>query len=120
MRSYAHHLTECTCHRALAANETCNIFIGSLDDKDDILFIAVLNLSYFKLVFVFNHRCNKVEQNLFKIGSYKGLSGRIYATVSNVFTISKYNGIDPEINNGYDNNLYPRPISYILGLNLNF
>jgi len=59
-------------------------------------------------------------ENLFKIGSYKGLSGRIYATVSNVFTISKYNGIDPEINNGYDNNLYPRPISYILGLNLNF
>ena len=59
-------------------------------------------------------------ENLFRIGSYKGLSGRIYATVSNVFTISKYNGIDPEINNGYDNNLYPRPISYILGLNLNF
>lgn len=40
--------------------------------------------------------------------------------VSNVFTISNYDGIDPEINNGFDNNLYPRPISFIIGLNLNF
>lgn len=57
---------------------------------------------------------------LFKEGSWHGLSGRIYATVSNVFTITDYDGIDPEINNGWDNNLYPRPISFILGLNLNF
>ena len=27
---------------------------------------------------------------------------------------------NPEINNGFDNNLYPRPISFIIGLNLNF
>lgn len=59
-------------------------------------------------------------EGLFKVGGYKGLSGRVYATVSNVFTITKYDGIDPEINNGWDNNLYPRPISYIVGLNLNF
>ena len=58
--------------------------------------------------------------NLFKNGSYRGLNGRVYGTVSNVFTISNYDGIDPEINNGFDNNLYPRPISFIIGLNLNF
>ena len=58
--------------------------------------------------------------NLFKHGSYRGLNGRVYGTVSNVFTISNYDGIDPEINNGFDNNLYPRPISFIIGLNLNF
>ncbi len=57
---------------------------------------------------------------LFKGGSYKGISGRIYATASNVFCITKYDGIDPEVFGGIDNNLYPRPISYILGLNLNF
>ena len=55
--------------------------------------------------------------NLFKNGSYRGLNGRVYGTVSNVFTISNYDGIDPEINNGFDNNLYPRPISFIIGLN---
>ena len=58
--------------------------------------------------------------SLFKGGSYKGIAGRIYATASNVFTITKYSGIDPEVFGGIDNNLYPRPISFILGLNLNF
>ena len=58
--------------------------------------------------------------DLFKCGNYKGISGRVYATASNVFCITKYDGIDPEVFGGIDNNLYPRPISYILGLNLNF
>jgi len=48
------------------------------------------------------------------------LNGRVYLTCSNVFTISKYDGIDPEINNGFDDQMYPRPRSFILGLNLNF
>ena len=52
--------------------------------------------------------------NLFKV-----FSGRVYGTVSNVFTISKYDGIDPEIANGYDSQMYPRPISFIFGVNLN-
>jgi len=57
---------------------------------------------------------------LFKSGSWHGLSGRIYATAANVFTVTKYKGLDPEIPSGYDNEMYPRPISFILGLNLNF
>ncbi len=57
---------------------------------------------------------------LFKRGSYNGIGGRIYATASNVFTITKYKGIDPEVFGGIDNNLYPRPFSVILGLSLNF
>ena len=48
------------------------------------------------------------------------ISGRAYATVQNVLTITKYDGIDPEVNNGIDKNLYPRPITTVLGLNLNF
>lgn len=58
--------------------------------------------------------------NLLKQGSWNGISGRIYGTVNNVFCITKYKGLDPEVFNGIDNNLYPRPISFILGLNLNF
>lgn len=57
---------------------------------------------------------------LFNTGDWKGLSGRIYGTASNVFTITKYSGIDPEVFGGIDNSVYPRPISFILGLNLNF
>jgi iron complex outermembrane receptor protein len=58
--------------------------------------------------------------DLLKTSGYHGLSGRVYLTCSNVFTISKYDGIDPEIANGFDNQMYPRPRSFILGLNLNF
>ena len=58
--------------------------------------------------------------NLLKGKSYNGISGRVYATVQNVFTITKYKGLDPEISNGIDRSLYPRPFTMVLGLNLNF
>ena len=58
--------------------------------------------------------------SLFKGNNYKGIGGRVYATCSNVFCITKYKGIDPEIGNGVDQNMYPRPISFIVGVNLNF
>ena len=49
-----------------------------------------------------------------------GVSGRAYVTAQNIFTITKYDGLDPEVNGGIDNNLYPRPFTTVLGLNLNF
>ena len=57
---------------------------------------------------------------LFSGANYKGLNGRVYATANNVLTVTKYNGLDPEVNSGLDNNMYPRPFSVIVGLNLNF
>ena len=48
------------------------------------------------------------------------IGGRVYATASNVFTITNYKGIDPEVGGGIDNNLYPRPFSALVGLSLNF
>ena len=55
---------------------------------------------------------------------------RLYGTVQNVLTITKYSGLDPEALSvdsatnratfGIDNNLYPRPQTYLLGLNVNF
>ncbi len=45
---------------------------------------------------------------------------RIYSSVQNVFTITDYEGIDPEINGGIDNNFYPRARTFLLGFNLNF
>ena len=44
----------------------------------------------------------------------------IFATVQNVATFTKYDGLDPEVFGGIDNNLYPRPRTYILGVKLNF
>lgn len=53
-----------------------------------------------------------------KIGKSTNL--RITANIQNVFVITKYKGIDPEIAGGMDNNIYPRPRTYVLGLNLDF
>ena len=58
--------------------------------------------------------------NLLKAGKYDGLSGRVYASATNVFTITNYEGLDPEVGGGIDNNIYPRPFTLLLGLNLNF
>lgn len=44
----------------------------------------------------------------------------VFGTVQNVCTITGYKGIDPEIASGIDNNLYPRPRTYILGVKFNF
>lgn len=48
-------------------------------------------------------------------------NARVYFTVQNPFVITKYSGIDPEISGeGIDNNIYPRPRVFMLGVNLNF
>ncbi|WP_129718055.1 SusC/RagA family TonB-linked outer membrane protein [Pedobacter sp. SYP-B3415] len=51
---------------------------------------------------------------------------RVYATGNNLFVITKYRGIDPEINMGGltpgidNNNFYPKTRSFLLGLNVTF
>lgn len=54
-------------------------------------------------------------QNLTKAG----LSGRISASMQNVFTISKYRGLDPECG-AVDGTMWLRPRTYTIGLTLNF
>ena len=55
---------------------------------------------------------------LFELG--KGGSLSLFGTVQNVATFTKYSGIDPEVFGGIDNNMYPRPRTYIIGLKYNF
>ncbi|MEJ5996048.1 SusC/RagA family TonB-linked outer membrane protein [Pedobacter sp. Du54] len=45
---------------------------------------------------------------------------RLAANVQNVFVVSEYKGLDPELTSGIDYNLYPRPRTYTLGLNVGF
>lgn len=45
---------------------------------------------------------------------------RLSAVVQNVFVVTKYTGLDPEISSGIDDNFYPRPRIYSLGINLGF
>jgi iron complex outermembrane receptor protein len=52
---------------------------------------------------------------------FKGKANlRFNASIQNAFIITKYKGLDPEIGNGIDNNFYPRPRVFALGLNFDF
>ena len=41
---------------------------------------------------------------------------RLFGAVQNPFVITKYRGLDPEVFSGVDNNVYPRPVTFSLGL----
>ena len=45
---------------------------------------------------------------------------RLSFTMTNIATITGYSGIDPELTDGIDRDMYPRPRSYTLGVNLTF
>lgn len=48
------------------------------------------------------------------------LNGRVSLGVDNAFVITNYTGLDPEVAGGIDNNIYPRPRTFIFGVSLNF
>ena len=45
---------------------------------------------------------------------------RIYATVQNPLVITEYEGLDPELPDGIDRNIYPRPRTVLFGVNVEF
>ncbi|MFO7873031.1 MAG: TonB-dependent receptor [Bacteroidales bacterium] len=47
-----------------------------------------------------------------------GADLRVSGTVQNPFMITNYDGLDPEIQNGIDSNIYPRPRVFVLKVNL--
>ncbi len=51
---------------------------------------------------------------------FKCCNLNINGMVQNVFTITEYSGVDPEVPNGMDNTFYTRPRIFSLGLGLSF
>ena len=51
---------------------------------------------------------------------YKSLHLYISAMVQNVFTATKYKGVDPETSSGVDTAVYPRPRTFSMTIGLNF
>lgn len=51
---------------------------------------------------------------------YKSFSLNVSAMIQNVFTVTKYTGVDPENSNGVDTAVYPRPRTYSVTVGLNF
>lgn len=59
-------------------------------------------------------------KNVIKKSLGLNLNARLYGSVQNVFVITNYSGLDPEVNDGIDNDIYPRPRIYLFGLSVNF
>jgi TonB-linked SusC/RagA family outer membrane protein len=104
-------------------NVTTTVFDVNFNNNQYLSDYYVQNASYFKLDYItlsynFAHMLKKID-NL-----------TLSFTVNNVFTITKYIGIDPEVNQittagssvnstmGIDNNIYPRSRVFLLGVNL--
>jgi iron complex outermembrane receptor protein len=56
----------------------------------------------------------------FKDTFAENLNVLAYLTVQNAFVITPYRGLDPERDNGIDNNVFPRPRTIILGFKVDF
>ncbi len=51
---------------------------------------------------------------------YDHFKVRLSLTVQNALCITKYKGIDPEVPGGIDNNFYPRPRTFMLGVSITY
>ena len=95
-------------------------------------FIETLSTSYYATKFVNPHylsdfyvenasfvRCDNISLGY----TFRDLTSRkidltLTGVVQNLFLISGYSGLDPEIQNGIDNNIYPNPTIYSIKLNV--
>ncbi|PSR54324.1 SusC/RagA family protein [Adhaeribacter arboris] len=97
----------------------------------DVLSTNFTNNQYFSDYYIENASFLRLDNitigyNFGKIINEK-VNLRLSATGQNVFLITKYSGLDPEsqfnnnnIGGGIDNNYYPRPRTFSLGVNLDF
>lgn len=87
---------------------------------DTFLFESGSNEKYLSDYFVQNGsflRCDNITagytwDNLLN----DNLRLRLYGAVQNPFVITKYKGLDPEVFSGIDNGVYPRPVTFTLGV----
>jgi iron complex outermembrane receptor protein len=59
-----------------------------------------------------------LSYNFGRITKFFGLNATF--GIQNVFTVTKYSGVDPEIENGIENNFYPRARTFSLSLGFDF
>jgi TonB-dependent starch-binding outer membrane protein SusC len=90
----------------------------------NVLETGFTNAQYFSDYYIQNASFLKMDNlslgyNLSSLFKNK-VRAQLSAIVQNVFTVTKYTGIDPEKGDGIDNNIYLRPRTISLGINVNF
>jgi iron complex outermembrane receptor protein len=89
----------------------------------DVLFTGFNNPQFYSDYYVENASFLRMDNlqigyNFGKIG--KNVNLRLSAIAQNLFVITKYTGIDPEIYSGIDNNIYPKTRIFSLGASVDF
>ena len=84
--------------------------------------IDFTNPQYFSDFFVRNASFLRVDHLTFGYNFNEVLGDflRLSFTIQNPIVLSNYEGIDPETSNGIDNNVYPRPRTFVFGVNVEF
>ncbi|MGF7232706.1 SusC/RagA family TonB-linked outer membrane protein [Arachidicoccus sp.] len=96
------------------ANAVSDILNTNFIEKQQQSDYYVQNASFLKMDNI------GISYNIGKIFRSDRTNLTISGNVQNVFTVTKYKGLDPEIYSGIDNQIYPNPRVYTVGLNLNF
>jgi len=108
--------------RAVYRNLTLNNVLRNA--TPDLLATRFGNNQYFSDYYIENASFLRMDNVTFgyNVGSILDNQANLQlsAMVQNVFVVTKYTGLDPEIPGGIDNNFYPRPRIVSFGLNLNF
>ena len=94
-------------------NLNYNVYATGFENPRYFSDYYVTNASFFKID---NMALGYTFTNVMK----EKLNIRLYGTMQNVVTFTRYEGLDPEISGGVDNNLYPRPRTYVFGVNIDF
>jgi hypothetical protein len=95
------------------------------NSTSDVLFTNFQNNQYLSDYYIKNASFLKMDNvglsyNFGKLSPRNNTTLRISANCQNVFVVTKYKGLDPELSTGIDYNLYPRPRTYTLGFNVGF
>lgn len=95
------------------ANGSTDILFTSFTKDQYLSDYYVQNASFFRMDNL------NIAYNFGKIASSRA-NLTVNANVQNVFVITDYKGLDPEISSGIDNNFYPRPRTFTLGVGIDF
>lgn len=98
----------------LINNATTSFFDTNFSNNQFLSDFYIRNASFLKMDNA------GLAYNFGRISPNRTTTLRFTANVQNVFVISDYKGLDPEISSGIDYKVYPRPRTYSLGVNVGF
>jgi TonB-linked SusC/RagA family outer membrane protein len=99
-----------------------NIFRNMLSAVNETNFVNQQTFSdyYIENASFFKMDNMSLGYTLNKLTKTENMNLRLSLTVQNAFFVTRYKGLDPEVDGGIDGNIYPRSRTFLFGVNLTF